>query len=282
MAYLGDKHIEYVDSDYRIKGSVTQFEYILDLQSEQRFTHVAVLSASLPKTIYNVSSINNANTFILHEDGKYATIDIEPGSYGIRNFKYVLKNRLNALSPNAYTYTIAQPLTKIAGDTMRYTFTCSNTTSVIRFTFPDYSGLYRQMGFDYNSDNYFTSGSLESVNAVQFNAVPAIYIQSNICNQKSTLKGSSTLQEIFSFNTSDNQIISYQNNQVEFNSKRFIGRGNTYSFTLVDQDGFVIDTQGVALNFTLVFYRRNDYPEMAKNALIAQQFQELARKLLSD
>ena len=59
--------LEYIDSDYRISGTSSDFLYQLDLKSTDS---VCVISANIPKSYYLIQSIGNTVIFTENSNNK--------------------------------------------------------------------------------------------------------------------------------------------------------------------------------------------------------------------
>lgn len=263
---LGNSVHVFVDGDYRNSGSSGDFVYSLGLPANLQADSVAVLSASIPKSYYLISQ--GANTFTLTEGVQTATIEVPKGNYSMASFRTVLQGLINAASPHNYTYAITQPNTTVAASTAKYTFTVSGNGGVQpNFTFPSTSLVYKQMGFDWTSSNNFVANSLVSTNCVNFNNVRGLIIKSNLVNSTANNSGygSTVLQEIYNFNTSDFSNIGFQNNQVQFSAKPMKTGAITDSatFTIVDTDDRILDFNGDNVNLSLVFFKKDNYHEAA-------------------
>jgi hypothetical protein len=269
----------FVDSDYRESGSSGSFRYRLSVPRNAHYDSVAVMQASLPKTFYMVR--DGANTLTLQEGVSSATITIPAGNYSMASFRTVLQAALRAGSPNGYTYTITQPVTTSAASTAKYTYTVSGNGGVQpSFVFGASSRLYQQMGFEYGSTVSFVADSLTSANVVQFNTINGLMIKSDLVegNGTDSVHGSAVLQEIYSFNTFDYANIGFQNTNLLYSAKRIkTSQTDIATFTITDTDDNIIDFNGGSLNFSLVFFRRDDYHEFAEKDLKMRWFADLTK-----
>lgn len=244
-------HILFIDSDLRETGSSYDFSYVLNIPKD--CTKVSVVQASIPKTYYLVGSGNN--TFTVRHGVTSYTVTVPVGNYSMRVFKTVMTALLNALS--AFVYTITYPGS--AGDmaeTGKFIFAVSGNAGVQPvFIFPERSTLYRQMGFNYNSTNAFVGDSLTSTNCLDFTLCSAIYILSDICTPGANQQqSSSVLQEILVQNTQDLSRIGFQNVDPVITAKDLDLDKSVFKFTIVDNDGNILDLNGHQVNFSLLVY----------------------------
>lgn len=273
---LGNQAFIWVDSDYKISGTASNFTYNVRLPRRTQYDSVALLQASIPKSYYLVKS--PYNTFTLTENGLNATITVPAGNYSMASFKTVLQALLIARSPRSYTYTITQPSTATEASTGKYTFTVSGNAGVQpSFTFPSGSELYLQMGFNSASTNTFSANNLISANVVDFNTTRAVLIKSDMIEGVGTgTHGSAVLQEIFSFNTSDFSNIGFANPAPQFSAKRLVStQQDVATFIFTDLNDKQLDFNGGSVNFSLVFFKRDNYNELALQDLKMKYFNDL-------
>lgn len=251
-----DKQIFYVSSKDRSTGSSSNFLYNFQLSSDTNYDSVVVLAASIPKSYYLISTTNDE--FILTEDNVSINIHIPDGNYTLSSWKTILTAALNAASPNNWTYTMTYPTTKET-NTGKFTFTVSGNGLIQpSFTFGEY--LYEQMGFEQNTYS-FSNNTLTSVNVINLQLLNAVFISSDICNNKHD----TVLQEIYS-NNSDYSFLTYQSTAVTAYSKKISVKGNSvYRFFLTNAYGDIVDLNGLNWNFTLMFYKENKTMDMIKN-----------------
>lgn len=258
----------YINSYNRTSGTNSNFSFKLLLDPTRNFNKVIVLQASIPKTFYLISEPNN--TFILNENGTNIIITIPVGNYTKTSFRQLLTQILNSSSLNGWTYSITENNILIQADTGKYIFSVSgNGTSqpIIQFA-NNNNNCYEQLGFDSNSTNTFISSSLISTNVVNFSLESTLFIRSNIC-QNST--SDNILQEIFTTGVPYNSFINYTCLQPELYSKNFVGKSDTYTFYLTNENGIEIDTNGININFTICIYESNDIDKEVLNFMDIQK-----------
>lgn len=258
MSYMLEPHIYYVDTDNRLSGSHSCFEY--EIHVPQYANRCVIGQINIPKTFYLVQS--GQNTLTLTEDQATHEITIPPANYNVRNFLSEIQTRLN--SAGSYTYSITFPSGN-EPSTGKYTITVSNNTTQPKITFPEKSTLFRQLGFDRASTNSFASNQLVSKNVVDFQLSNVVYIKSNLVRTSTGQKQSdSVLQEIYTNDSPDFSRIAYKNEELELNAKPVSHHGSVFKFTLTDLDDNVLDTNGHQINFSLIIYKRNDSSELRK------------------
>lgn len=261
-------YIGYVDSKDRLSGTTSNFSTIIDLPPNN-FDRVCLLQASIPKSYYLYDSSNN--TFILRENSVNTTITIPVGNYNRVSFAVVLKSLLDGGSillggVNNNVYTITYPSKTLQTDTNKYTFTyttngASRTSSFLFQT--NFSGI--GFGFANSTTNAFVSSSLVSTNAINLSSKTRLFLKSNICN----LANNQVLQEIFSSSVQDNSIITYQQNEIDANSKLFLAQDdNLFTFQLCDRFNNVVDLNGLDMVISIYLYKADDTNQYIKNDII--------------
>lgn len=250
------KQIVYVSSANRISGNSSNFLYSFNIDKDSQFDHVAVLQASIPKSYYLINP--NNDEFTLSEGVSSVVILIPNGNYTLTAWKNVITNILNNNSPNGWTYTVAFP-SPSGTNTGHLLFTVSGNGGIQpSFTFSE--TLYQQFGF--NSGTYsFVDNQLESVNVINLQLNTALFIHSDIVNNKSD----AILQDIYS-NSDDFSYITYQATEVLSYSKELCYKNNfTNRFFLTDAQGNEVNLQGLNWNMTLIFFKKNNTLDMIKS-----------------
>ena len=109
--------------------------------------------------------------------------------------------------------------------------------------------MHRPLGFNIGSTNIFSSSStLTSTNVINLQAKNTLFIKSGVVSSFNL----SVLQEIYSTTTPDFCCITFNQTDVEMNSKELMTNSNNFSFTLTDEDNNILD-----LNGQLVFVAMN-------------------------
>lgn len=286
---LGRPFYVFVDSDYADSGSTGDFTYTINIPQGSDYDSVVMLQGSFPKSYYVVRT--DHNTFTLTEGASSATITITAGNYSMAAFRIALTTALNANSPQGYTYAVAMPSFNTGVNTGKFTFTVTgNGGTQPSFSFPVSSLLYKQFGFNYNSTNSFVASSLVSTNTVNFNTVSGMIVKSDCVEGAgiSTQIGNNVLQEVLCFNTFDFSNIGFANPAPEYSAKVLKrGTNTTINFKITDLDDNILDFNGQSCNFSLAFFKRDNYNELAVRDLKMRYYQDLlqasqARAALKD
>jgi hypothetical protein len=262
MSYFTNKQIFYVNSADRLTGTDTDFSFYLNVDVTQEFDRVVVLSASIPKSYYLVQL--GTNTFQLQENTSIVTITVTPGNYTRQSMATTIKNLLNANSPHSYTYNVSFNNINTTYDQGTYTFSVTGNGAV-QPAFIFTTGLYEPLGFNKNSTYTFSGNSLVSPNVTNLSTETTLFIHSNICQNK---EGNDILQEIYTSGDASFSYVNFLNPTPQEHSRVMGGnKSNIYSFSLTDENGNVISTNGVNINFTIMIYKENDIDSLIKGAI---------------
>jgi len=261
------------NSKDRISGINSSFQSTPVDLGLNKYDSVSLMTASIPKSYYNVPS--GYNTFTLTEKGVDTTITIPVGSYNKINLASVLSTLLTAGSVtlgNNWTYIVSNPSPTVA-DTFKFTFTVSNNGAFQPTITMTSTSPFRQLGFEQSTSYPFVANVLVSVNAINLAYVLRMFIKSTICDTATN----GVLAEILSVGSfAPQSVIFYQEFNIDLNTRAFNATNiNSWEFSIVDSYGQLIDFLGIPWAFTLVFYKRNDTHEFHKNELIITNEQRL-------
>lgn len=275
------------NSKDRIGGTNSSFQNIPVDLGGNKYDAVCLMTASIPKSYYNMPS--GYNTFTLTEKGVSTTITIPIGSYNKLNLAIVLSALLTAGSitlGNNWTYTITNPNTQNAPDTFKFTFTVSGNGVFQPTITMNANSPFRQLGFEQSTAYPFVANTLVSVNAINLAYILRMFIQSSICDTAND----GILAEILSVGSFPPQsVIFFQEFNIDLNSRSFNSTNvNSWNFSIVDSFGQLVDFNGIPWAFTLVFYKRNDTHEIHRQELMITneqrmfQIEQQQRKLIEN
>lgn len=271
----------YIDSDNAISGNSSSFTHKISMPKNEEYNRVALLQANLPKSYYNVKA--GKNDMILEEKGVQYTFTIDAANYSASLFASILSNKLTSASHNGITYIVSLP-TRSQPQTGKFSYLASSIAENPKIIFPATSELYLQCGFSKASTNTFTSLQIYSDNVVNFNDIVGLVIKTDMIatNYNSETHGNAVLQEIYCFNTTDYSNIGFQNNNILYSAKLLKTNNiDVASFTITDLNDSIIDFNGHSVNFSLVFFKYDDYHDMAKAELQQQWFKDVVGNLQS-
>lgn len=255
MSLITHKKVVFINSSDRISGDDNDFFIRIDLPPDKKFDSVVVLNASFPKSYY---LIPKNSYFTLRELSTDINIYVSEGNYNRKSFSTVITNLLNSNSPNGWTYNITYPDAFTSADIGKYIFTVTgNVGNQPSFIFNN--RLYRQFGFDANSNNQFVGNTLTSKNVLKFQSEDVILINSDLVNN-----GDNTiLHEVYSSGAPNLSNIVHECQDVEHNSRELTtSNSNVYRFYITDENGDKIDFNGLNITFTVCFFKKNNYSEL--------------------
>jgi len=244
-----NKEIVYIDSRHRDDGEDnSDFSVFINLRNNIKYSKVVVLSCSIPKTFYNVYK---DSSFILTEDDQSVTINVPASNYSRASLKNMLVLLLNQNSPKGYTYNITYQNINTYGDDGKYSYLVSGN-GVVQPSFTFGTTLFEQMGFDKEKTYQFATNILRSVNVVNLNKESTLFIRSDIVQNSSN----NILQGIVcADNPSYTNIAFTASGMVDEYSKSFSNySSNKYRFWLTNEDGDIIDLNGLNIIMTLMIY----------------------------
>ena len=250
MSSVGKSQRYYINSENRISGTSSDFIYQLSIPEGGQFDSVCVLSVSIPLSFYLIRS--PYNTMTLQEGLTSVLITVPEGNYTARSFMTDFTLLLNDASPNGWIYSIVLD-PKLA----KYTYVVTGNNGVQpQFTLSNHLG--DQTGFDLYSVNSFEDDSLTSSNVLNFVSTNCLYLHSNMIADKTSI-----LQEVFSNNTVPFSFITWNCPDVDLYSKQLMSnKDHSFSFSLADEHGSVINLNGQNIQFTLLLYKKVDINAM--------------------
>lgn len=251
-----DKQIFYINSEQRMSGeTATDFHVKLDFDPSHKFNRVAVLACNIPYSYYLIRSGVN-DTFTLTEDGVSANITITSANYSSSKFITEVLLQLNTNSPHGWVYDMT-----IDVSNAKFTWTVTGNGGIQPiFTIGRHVGDH--LGFDYDSSNLFSGNSLTSTNVINFVSTNSLFLHSKaLVDDKS-----SVLQEMYVANIVPFQYIPWSNPNWEMYSKRLKNsrQSNVFDFSLTDDEGVVIDTNGLSIYITLAFYKKDNLTDLVE------------------
>lgn len=251
MSWITDKQIFYINSNNRNSGTHSNFTINLDMDPSKDYNKCVILSASIPKTFYLVTSLNS---FTLTEGVSSVVISLTPGNYTRNSLSLALKAALNANSPNTFTYNVSYPNMNQVVDNGLFMFTVTgNGATQPRLNFNRY--LAQIVGFEPDTNYDFSSNSLSSIYVCNLTQETTLYLRSNLCQNKND----NIIQEIYTTGDPSFSYINFVNMTPYEHSKIIVqSKSNNYTFYLTDEDGNEINTNGININFTLMIYKVSD------------------------
>jgi len=258
-------YIEYLDSDYRDNGTSTNFVYTI--QPPEKFDRVVVLSASIPKTYFLVQE--GQNTLTITENGIQRLITLPEGNYGNNTFMPSLISLLNTGSV-LYSFIINPATTYIT-----ITATGGAFTSL---DFPPTSALYRQLGFDYDTNNAVIDNTITSKNIPLFQLTNCVYIKSNLCYAQGSQLSANILESINASNQPNLYYIEYQcTTDLQLTAKKYDYAQIAVNFQITNSDGFILNTGGLPVTMKLLFFNADDSLQVLKSKALLDNLSDMSR-----
>ena len=254
MSLIRSSQTVHINSAFRQSGTDSDFVIQIPLKKNNKFTHVAIIDISVPKSYYLIGE--GENTFIIQENGNTFTITIPPGNYNITSFIYVLNNLFQHTAGTNH-YSVSFPDSKTEAQTGKMTFTHTNTQHNTEFIFGN-NHLPEVMGFGRGSTNQFVIGqnnsTLVSTNICNFQRESTLFVHSNLASNSED----DILIELFASGNPDLSNINLTNGDLEEHSKEFIGsQSNSFHFYITDEYRQGLNLNGVNMLITLCFYEKN-------------------------
>jgi hypothetical protein len=236
---IKSRRVFYLNSANRLSGDDAS-DCLLEVKipPHEKFTHVCVVEASIPKSYHLVQA--GFNTFNIVEIGVSRTITLTPACYSATAFATEMKTRLNTGAPAGWIYNMTMP-TGTLPNTAKWTYTVTGNDgsqpSIITST-----NVYEQLGFNANTTNTFAGNILISRNVMKLQSEDALYIHSDIVTEGVD----DILQEIYTSGIPDMGIIKYTCPDWQMMAKPITGsQGNSYRFTLTDENARPMNLNGL-------------------------------------
>ena len=159
------------------------------------------------------------------------------------------------------TYTLTFP-SELGANTGKWTFTQNNGSIVSSIIVNEH--FFEPFGFFLNSTNVFNGTTLISKTVIKLQSEDRLLIHSNMVNN-----GRDDILVSINSTTSINfSSINYECPAPEFYGHVLSSQNNnTYSFTLTDENGELIQLNGLNMNITLLFYKKDPIFDQIRNFL---------------
>jgi hypothetical protein len=250
-SFIGDITTVVINSSNRTTGSNSSFTHRVNLPDKNNYDRVVVIRALVPKSYYSIGL--NRSSFTLIEDGVSTVITLTPANYSYTSFKAEIVLKINAASPNNWTYACSYPNIQNQPNTGKFTYTVSGNSSQPSFDFSTHSnsGVHNAMGFDTDEAPVFDAGVLVSTNVINLSSEASLYIRSNICENHDN----QILQDVFQNNVSFGYI-EFESNDVLLNSRKIKrNQDNSYWFMLTNEENEEMLLNGQNILISLCFFK---------------------------
>lgn len=256
MAFISSQFFVYVNSSNRLSGTNGNFSYAVDLPDDHNFTHVTVIDATIPKSYYLIQE--GYNTFQLQENGTTVTISIPIGNYLLTAWTTTLSGLLTTNSPNGWTYTVSYPTGTFA-ETGKLTYAVTGNSS--QPSIITTNTLYEPFGFLAGTTNTFVSNSLTSTTVIKLQSEDRLLISSDIISNPNSdnILVAINAGDVVPFST-----ITYENSNPDYNTHEIIQGKKTMHVAIANEDGINLALNGLNMNMTLLFYRKENIMDIIK------------------
>ncbi len=260
--FVTNPHYVYINSRERISGTDENFSYHINFPSGLDFTHVVCLNVLIPKSYYLIQTGGVENIFQLKENNTTVNVTVPVGSYLLNAFRTTIGSLLTAASPNSLTYTLTYP--SLSGvDSGKWTFV--QTNGAIQSSIICNAHLFEPLGFLSGSTNAFTGTTLVSTCVIKLQSEDRLLIHSNIAANPTN---DDILVSINSTTSVNYSSIAWECPAPEYYSHLLSSQNNnTYSFSLTDEDGELIQLNGLNMNITLLLYKKDPIFDQIRNVM---------------
>ena len=253
----------------RNNSTDSSFEFKINLETDNQFDSVILVTAHIPKKFYTVS--NNA-FFTLIEDGMQEIITMPEGNYNYNNLPVILKGLFDQASINMlhnWVYTITFPNINIEPDTTKLTFSVSGNGGLqpsVSFVNDIKGEAHQLLGFPHDqSPHSFIADKLISSNIVSFVRTQFIVIKSNIALNSGSGQSDTAILARIPLSDTHDEVISYDLVQLE-DGVRELGSNtsNIFSFTIFDDHDRILELNGYPWTASLLIYKSDDTTDLIK------------------
>ena len=252
MAFMSSQFFVYVNSQDRLNQADTNsnFTYNIALPQDHKFTHVSLIDATIPKSYYLIQS--GYNTFQLTEGATTVTITVPIGNYQLSQWTTTLTSLLTTNSPNGWVYTVTYPFPSTSGELGKLLYTVSGNTSQPILTFG--AVMYEPFGFRQSSSNQFSSSQLLSTTVIKLQSEDRLLLHCDIINNPGN---DNVLAAINAGTVVPMSTIVYENQEPDIITHELTSDNiKTIRITLQDENGIEQILNGLNMNLTLMFYKK--------------------------
>lgn len=242
----------YINSRNRLPGGTdSDFKYQIQFKSGANYNKCLVMAASIPISYYLIN--DNNNSFTLVELGVSAPVTLTNGNYTVTTYKSEVQSKLTAASTSMghnWVYTVTYPNSFSSVSTGKLTFTVSANTGQPSFITQETS-CWEQLGLNPSTTYNFSGNTLTSVNVCKFSLEDTLFLRSDLIKANAN---SNVLQEIYATSTPAGSTITYQSTSERYKKDINEINGNVFHFYLTNEDGLIMDLNGLNMNFTICFF----------------------------
>lgn len=239
----------YVDSTYRLSGDTVNFKY--NLKQPIHAKYFKLTSAEIPLTYYNIrnvsGAIDNNHIFYFSENNGVTTLNatLTAGYYNATTIATALKTSLEAVSTNAYTYTVSY-------STLTQKFTISATGN-FKIMYPTWLCVNWILGFNLASSNGTShiANSMPYLDYYQYFYLRLSGLNAEMCYDETGSNNNIMKIPITAVQSSIQFYFDPSDNHFVINGDRPV---QSFDVQLLDSDYYPINLNGRDYSFTLSFY----------------------------
>ena len=265
----GEPLIYYINSDNRTNTNdiSSAFSIKIEMPVNHNYDHMCLLNASIPKSYYMIEK--GYNTFYIQELGISYLVSLNIGNYSKNIWLVEIARALNAATSHNVLWVYTVSFNTIIG---KIIYSVSGNTGQPSIITSD--NLYEQLGLNKNSLTTFTSNTLTSTNVMKLQLEDCLKI---VCDgvSSSIANNSGILQDVL-VNTQDYSAITFQQYSIDLNSRRLQPtKNNVFRFSICNENLRVIDLNGLNVNYTVLFYKKDDTSLIQKEYIKIKTLEKL-------
>lgn len=265
----GEPLIYYINSDNRTNTNdiSSAFSIKIEMPVNHNYDHMCLLNASIPKSYYMIEK--GYNTFYIQELGISYLVSLNIGNYSKNIWLVEIARALNAATSHNVLWVYTVSFNTIIG---KIIYSVSGNTGQPSIITSD--NLYEQLGLNKSSLTTFTSNTLTSTNVMKLQLEDCLKI---VCDgvSSSIANNSGILQDVL-VNTQDYSAITFQQYSIDLNSRRLQPtKNNVFRFSICNENLRVIDLNGLNVNYTVLFYKKDDTSLIQKEYIKIKTLEKL-------
>ena len=265
----GEPLIYYINSDNRtnINDISSAFSMKIEMPVNHNYDHMCLLNASIPKSYYMIEK--GYNTFYIQELGISYLVSLNIGNYSKNIWLTEIARALNAATSHNALWVYTVGFNNIIGKIIYSVSGNTGQPAIITN-----SNVYEQLGLSKNATTPFIANTLISTNVMKLQLEDCLKI---VCGgvSSSIANNSGILQDVL-VNTQDYSAITFQQYSIDLNSRRLQPtKNNVFRFSICNENLRVIDLNGLNVNYTVLFYKKDDTSLIQKEYIKIKTLEKL-------
>ena len=278
-------YIIYIDSKNRLSGTSSNFDYQIELPKNNNYDSVCLIGASIPKSWYAIQAGYNQFTFQEDAVTPPVRLSVPLGWYSRAKFAFQIAQMLNSQSllnsiirndgliPN--DYSVLSSAATPGGDDDRLSFIVTKDPLArvdqprINFEINDFTAV--QFGFALDSINIFVNNTLMSSIVQNMQNLNCLLVQSDLVRY-------GTLEFIPCSAEVNWSVIQYICQQIEYRGRELvanISNNSKFNFQIIGNNEKQVDLNGLDVQLRLIFFKREDYYDVARSHIILKNLDRL-------